>query len=65
MNTYEQIQAATAELRAENIRLQASRTRWRLACWLLVLFTLAASVAACTRNLEHADKTKENYADRM
>ena len=65
MNTFEQIQAATAELRAENIRLHASRTRWRLACLLLVVFALAASFAACTRNLEHVDKTKENYADRM
>ena len=45
MNTFEQIQAATAELRAENIRLQASRIRWRLACLLLVVFALAASFA--------------------
>ena len=63
MNTFEQIQAATAELRAENIRLQSSRIRWRLACLLLVVFALAASFAACTRNLNQT--TKEIYADHV
>ena len=66
MNTFEQIRAATAELRAENIRLQASRIRWRLACLLLVVFALAASFAACTRNLRPMETNpKEIYAVQM